>query len=268
MSRYNDEAANLKMAILNSKRILHLDDEDILWDIIIDDVLDGFYNSKGVDLNNLPKFEEPFVSFERPDIYYEKEDFIVGIEHFQIDSSKRTRKGSSLVQEQKRIDDEIIADYHSQPKAYFYIEKKLNVDFSYENYVKSIVETFKKHEKNIPEYRANLSKIAPNKKVYLAFFIEDITSLGNYIMTAKGRETLNPVCTRELIDKLVKVEGLDYVLTRVQRDYIYTLHFQRISEEYIKSLYSECYDLSKETFITYTPVVASTIGNSEDDSDR
>ena len=48
MSRYNDEAANLKMAILNSKRILHLDDEDILWDIIIDDVLDGFYNSKGV----------------------------------------------------------------------------------------------------------------------------------------------------------------------------------------------------------------------------
>lgn len=134
MGKYNNEAANLKMAILNSKRILHLDDEDILWDIIIDDVLDDFYNSKGIDLNNLSKFEEPFVSFERPDIYYEKEDFIVGIEHFQIDSSKRTRKGSSLVQEQKRIDDEIITDYHSQSKAYFYTEKKLNVDFSYENY--------------------------------------------------------------------------------------------------------------------------------------
>ena len=70
MGKYNNEAANLKMAILNSKRILHLDDEDILWDIIIDDVLDDFYNSKGIDLNNLSKFEEPFVSFERPDIYY------------------------------------------------------------------------------------------------------------------------------------------------------------------------------------------------------
>ena len=87
-------------------------------------------------------------------------------------------------------------------------------------------------------------------------------------MTAKGRETLNPVCTRELIDELAKVQGLDYVLTRVQRDYRYTLHFQQISEEYIESLYSECYDLSKETFMKYTPVTASTIGNSEDDSDR
>lgn len=268
MGKYNHEAANLKMAILNSNKVLHLDNDDTVWDIIIDDILDGFYNSEGVDLKNLPKFEAPFVSFERPDIYYENGDFIVGIEHFQIDSSKKTRKGSSLIQEQKRIDDEIVADYHSQPKAYFYTEKELDVDFSYENYAKSIVDTFRKHEKNIPEYRANLRKIAPNKKIYLAFFIEDITSLGNYIMTANGRETLNPLCTRELVDELAKVQGLDYILARVQRDYIYTLHFQRISEEDIKSLYSECYDLSRETFITYKPVTVSTIGNSNDDSDR
>lgn len=201
MGKYRNEAAGFKSAIKNSKRIFHGDDEDMLWDIILKNILEDSYNYTGVNINNgVRGYEEPFINCERPDLYYLDDEFIVGIEQFQFDSSKKTKKGSKLVKERIRVDDEMLKEYYKQGKSPFSAEMAMEIQLSYTDYVQSLVEVFKQHSKNISEYRNNLEMIAQDKKVYLAFFIEDKTTLGNYIMTANGRESLNPLCVKELID--------------------------------------------------------------------
>lgn len=261
MSSYKNEAVGFKTAIKHSYRVFHGDDEDVIWDNIIKDGIKDNYYSIGEDGKEyIPKHEEPFVSSERPDIYYLNDEFIIGIEQFQFDSSKKTKKGSNLVREKIRVDDEMLKKYYEQELTPFTAEMVMDVLLSYENYVNSLVDAFNQHSKNVIEYRNNLQMIAPDKKVYLAFYIEDITILGNYIMTSSGRETLNPLCVKELIDEVAKCSGLDYVIARVQRDYIYTLHIQQIKDEYIHSLYKQSYDTSKEIFSPYRIIRESHIG--------
>lgn len=249
---YKNEAVGLKAAVLHSQIKCHGDGEDVIWDIILKD--SGEYNhyTLGEDGKEyIPDYEEPFVNSERPDIYYINDEFIMGIEQFQFDSSKKTKKGSNLVSEGKKVDAELMKKYYTQSEHPFSAEMEIDVQLSYSNYVTSLVTAFKQHSNNIIEYRSNLQKIAPDKKVYFAFYIEDVTSLGNYIMTEYGRETLNPLCVKELIDEIAKCTGLDYVLARVQRDYIYTLHIQQINDEFIQNLYRQSYDTSKDIFLPY-----------------
>jgi hypothetical protein len=261
MSNHKNEAVGFKSAIKNSTRVFHGDDEDVVWDIILKHALEDNYNVIGVNgYDDFQVYEAPFVNNERPDLYYLNDGFIVGIEQFRFDSSKKTKKGSKLVKEKIRVDEEILKEYYAQGISPFSTEIVMDVQLSYSNYVHSLLDVFCQHKKSILEYRKNLEMIAPGKKVYLAFYIEDTTPLGNYIMTAYGRETLNPLCVKELIDELAECSGLDYVVTRVQRDYIYTLHIQQVKDEYIQSLYKESYDARKDIFLPYKTIVTSHIG--------
>lgn len=260
MSRYNNEAAGLKNAIIGSRRYFHGDDNDCLLEKIFEQVLEEWRNPKGINTNKMPKFEEPFVNAESPDIYYIGDDFILGVEHFQFDSSKKKRGGSSLQQEEARVDKEIIRDYRSQVKDEYYTEREINVHLSFENYINSLLESFKRHYNNVLEYKNNLKKYAPDKKVILAFYIEDITSVGNYIVNQKGREHIIPFCVKEFLDVLQNSLELDYVMVHVRRDYIPYMYILQMKEQYIKECYEECYDYSKDLFVDYKPIVATHIG--------
>ena len=114
MGSHKNEAVGFKSAIKHSKRVFHGDDEDITWDIILKNALeDSSYHIGFNTYDDRRGYEDPFVNHERPDLYYENDEFIIGIEQFQVDSSKKTRKGSNLVREKIRVDDEILKEYYA-----------------------------------------------------------------------------------------------------------------------------------------------------------
>lgn len=255
MKTYKNEAAKFKLYLESSRRILHADDCDFIWEEVIQKVLEEYRDENLVDK---PKIEYPFTNSERPDIYYEGSDFILGIECFQIDSSSKVRKGSSLKIEKEKIDRDVMKEYYKQQKTPFVMEMPINTELTYKNYVDSLINSFSAHACKINDYRNNLKEISATKKVIVAFFIEDMTDLGSYIDTSKGREPLIPLCIKEFIDELNKYEGLDYVITKSR--YGGALHIQQITPQFIKSLYTECYSPETDQFVSYKIIRSTHIG--------
>lgn len=139
----------------------------------------------------LPTQDFTIEQTERPDIIYQCDDFIMGIECFEFDASKKTRKGSTQKTKELKADIEIKEEYHNSEvpeDSSLSIERPVDVEFSITSYYKSLNSSFLHHAKSIVDYRKKLNEIAPDKKVLLSFFIEDTTALGNYVVVKKKQK--------------------------------------------------------------------------------
>lgn len=131
------------------------------------------------------------------------------------------------------------------------IESFVDVDFSYKSYVQSLLNAFQTHSNNIENYRNSMQRIYPNKHIFLAFYIEDITAIGNYIDTQEGTKPMCPLFVKEFLDILSNISGLDYILARVQNTYTYKIHIQKVDPSALYALYENSYDLTRDKFISY-----------------
>ena len=240
---------------LNHHSILSPEDGlDEIWLKIIDDVRD--YQARTSNpwySEDAPPQGYSLVQSDRPDIAYENETFIMGIECFEFDASKKTRKGSKQKQKEQEADREIREQYRQSTvpeDGFLSIERLIDVELSAKNYYESLLSNFKIHADSITEYRQNLSQMSPGKKKLLTFFIKDITAIGNYVEENGKTEVLNPLRLPLILGLLASTLGLDYVVFRTTDSYVPFLRIQAISIPLMNNLRKKCYS-TEAKFVSY-----------------
>ena len=157
---------------LNHHTILQPEDEqEEVWQRIIDDVRD--YETRMSNPwypEDAPPQGYSIEQSERPDIVYQNESFVMGIECFEYDASKKIKKGSKQKRAEQEADREIEKEYRQSetpPNGFLSIEKLVDVEFSITSYCESLLSNFTAHKKHIGEFRRNLMEKYPGKRVFL-----------------------------------------------------------------------------------------------------
>ena len=231
---------------LNHHTILKAEDGlDEVWRKILNDVRD-YENRDKIPWysEDAPAQDYSLEQSNRPDIIYECGDFIMGIECFEFDASKKTRKGSKQKQKEDEVDRAIQEEYlrSTVPEgSYLSIEKPVDVELSAKNYIDSLISNYEGHAGAIAQYRQNLTEKAPGKKVLLTFFIEDTTAIGNYVDMNGKAEALNPLKLPIVLRLLTLTPGLDYVVFRTTDSYVPYVRIQAVSIPLMNNLLKDCY---------------------------
>ena len=261
---------NKKEAIRVNGLIRHatfLSSDNRFWDEIIREVKRIHqlrnYSDLAADLANNPEFSEllnisiesPFIQGDLkgtnsglPDIIFEGSDFVMGIEYFEFDSSRTNRKGSTMRQKDSyaktTLDNlaktarETIQDSTTLP---IEINVPVSVELSLQSYLNSLMSAFRHHARRIEVYRRALTEKYPTKKVLLSFFIEDVTEVGNYIISEQKLIPMNPLRVKSFISELRQTVGIDYIATCFQEFYVHHLDVQQICDSNLKLLLEQCY---------------------------
>ena len=251
------EAKALVSAINNSRIIFCPDSDENIWKRIIDETRKCKWSRQHhIHDPHRPSFEAPFHQGDSygnglPDIVYVCDDYVLGIEHFEFDSSGKTRKGSRMRIASFQANAELeskLKKITSYPKR---AETVVKVDFSYDRYVQSLLKAFNTHMAQKDKYISALRAQYPGHKVYFALYIEDATALGSYINIDHDIQPVSPLRVREFIEALSKETGIDYIICRVQKIYTYQLFFQRITPSDITKLMSETYNMDECSYVSY-----------------
>ncbi len=240
---------------LNHHTILQPEDgQEEVWQRIIDDVRD--YETRMSNPwypEDAPPQGYSIEQSERPDIVYQNESFVMGIECFEYDASKKIKKGSKQKRAEQEADREIEKEYRQSetpPNGFLSIEKLVDVEFSITSYCESLLSNFTAHKKHIGEYRRNLMEKYPGKRGFLTFFIEDTTAIGNYVITNGKTEALDPLKLPPFLGVLASTQGLDYVIVKTTDSYVPSLRIQRIAPPLLEELSKNCYR-PNDSFVQY-----------------
>lgn len=199
--------------------------------------------------------ESPFIQGDSkgantglPDIIFEGSDFVMGIEHFEFDSSRTNRKGSTMRQRDlytKAELDNLAQTSTESVKGGTAVPIEINVltpvELSFQSYLNSLMSSFRHHARRIEVYRRALTEKYPTKKVLLSFFIEDVTKVGNYIISEQKLIPLNPLRVKSFISELRQTVGIDYIAACFQEFYVHHLDVQQICDSNLKFLLEQCY---------------------------
>ena len=246
------------------------DPDDEIWTKIIKEAKQAKQDrQRAIFFNNNIPDEYPFVQGDKiaqglPDVVYECEEFVMGIEMFQFDASGKNRNGSKMKVAELEVDRKAREEIRKNPTRPLHIEEKVNVTFSYSGYIQSLTKTFTDHAKNIEQYISKLKLHFPNKKIYLTFYIEDITAIGNYIIINGERYEMIPIYVRDFVDLIEQYPGIDYLLFKTQDTYIKSINIHTISDQTIDQLRQHCYDMSKSEFYEYSYKRSSNVYSADD----
>ena len=237
---------------------LYGDPEDKIWGKIIKEAKQAKQDRQRSAFfdENIPD-EYPFVQGDQiaqglPDVIYECNEFVMGIEMFQFDASGKNRKGSKMKIAELEVDRKANQEIRKNSKRPLHIEEKVNITFSYSGYIQSLTCTFKEHAKNIEQYIEKLKQHFPNKKIYFTFYIEDTTAIGNYIIINGERYEMIPIYVKEFVDLLEQHQGIDYLIFNTQDTYIKSISIHKIADQSIDELRRCCYDMNNSEFYEYS----------------
>ena len=222
-----------------------LDNIDEVWKKLIVDI-NSYNKSKqyGYFYEDVTGSKFSIEQSERPDIIYQCDDFIMGIECLTFDASKKTKSGSKQMQkeaEAKRAINEEFRNSTETEGGILSIKRTVDVELSIADYCESLADNYLKHANKIEDYRKKLKEKSNGKKVLLSFFIEDITALGNYVVGNGKTESLNPLKLPFFLDILAATSGLDYVLIKTTDMYVPSFCIQKVSIPLLKKLLYDCY---------------------------
>lgn len=113
-----------------------------------------------------------------PDLISNCDKRIIGIEHYEYDASRKTRRGSEERREVERANSEFLkkARIAAQEGKNLTIERKLNAEASIDTLKSNFLENFKKHHQKINNYKKNLEKIY-NMEGSPVWFVAEDTSI-------------------------------------------------------------------------------------------
>ena len=207
---------------------------------------DGFFEQ-------LIAHRESIKPFESPDMYFQSEEIIVGIEHFQFDSYKSPgRKGSKGVQNVQLANTEMehIARTREPKNEPFCISRTIQADMSLDFYIQNLLSAFDRHYGRIRDYKQNIAKATGSNNVKVCFYIVDKTPFGNYFVTENGRHLLEPFLLRKVMRKIEQATDLDYIIFSIRDQYFTKLRFfQNTTENH--TLFAKSCHKSKGAFLTY-----------------
>gem|GEM_PF-4617307 len=216
---------------------------DFLWENMIEQIkyYDSFKGIPDEPFASLPKYYPLIQSDVKgeetglPDIIYEGEKYVVGIEHFEFDASKRNKKGSQLRKEEAIAESKInkIIRSHATNERHYKINVDMNVSFTLQNYITSLLGVFRQHSENVKKYRNSMSEYYPQKEILLAFYIENVTRTGNYIKRNDVVIPLHPNRILGFLAELLKNPGIDYIISRVDNAFVPELYFLKNTSDSI-----------------------------------
>ena len=175
--------------------------------------------------------------FEKPDMYFELEDVIIGIEQFSFSSSPKNKEGDWLTYNSKIVDENIQQEHIKTGKNKFC--EHIEVKSSLNDYNNSFCETFEDHSKKISTYKTHLKDIC-SKKTEIYFLISDMTIDGNIIMYNGNPIFFNPTMSKKILDSIKKhheIDGFIFECSAVFNQYIY--FYLKNTEDNLNKLYEE-----------------------------
>lgn len=169
-----------------------------------------------IDEKIIPELLNNLGNFERPDMITYYSNHIIGIEHFEFDSSRTVRKGSKYQIENAKITNKFdkVVESDLADKKEIIIHNDIKVETSIDNYYNNFKIQFENHYKNIDKYIDNIRTRfnSKDKDISIWLFVEDTSPLGSYYFT-KEREIrlMHPLYSKEnleLFNNSSKVSGL------------------------------------------------------------
>lgn len=202
-------------------------------------------------------------SFERPDIYSVYNGKICGLEHFEYDAHKRSKKGSLQHREnikiKQSVDEEIRKKFETQDSVTSFRDLKSKANE--ENYRANFIESFKAHYAKIDEYKKHLSKTLniAEEDIPIWFIAEDMTMLGTYFVCRnkpkQGAEPAFPLFFPEIEDLFLKSKKLDGIILADNCNKVFTI--VKRSKESVEELKNYHHYFGEPLFF-YEPKIAST----------
>jgi hypothetical protein len=196
---------------------------------------------------------------DNPDAYFLLNDNLLIIEHFKIDCSKKTRKGSLSLKDIARTDREF-SEMLNDPNRNIY-HSTITAPTSYNYFIKNSIETFSTHYKKIDTYIKNIKKqenILEFRSIRVCFVVEDVSIIPpTVIMDGKMTGILLTNCEEFLIH-FKKCRNVDWLL------YLPSDNNQRTTEpkgffcsqKYIDKYFEHTVPYKNMRFISEQPDVA------------
>lgn len=221
------------------------------------------YHGEGGNVRSFVDMLEPqniHVNRDAPDMYIQKGDTVVIVEHFEFDSYKATKKGSEHRQELARIrrkEDSLLPT-----EAGVRLHEEIQGVSSYENYLSNVTRSFNEHYAHIDLYIENLKKegvITDSSTVKVLFFAEDVSPLGTVVIQqdddASGIMMVTLSDCKEFLDLLSKSCRVDYVLACSSYNNEWLVWF--IDQSELETYYDHVIEYSTLQFLHFKPQVIS-----------
>lgn len=181
-------------------------------------------------------FIEKMNAFEKPDMYAEFDDKIIGVEVFEFSSYKNNKKGDTFRYNSKIIDNQNTKEHMMTRKNYF--STHITPDSSLKYYEDNFKKIFIKHYGEINNYKDNLS--AKSKEVEIYFLIKDTTIGGNIIIYNNEPKIFNPTMSKKVLSILknsTDVSGFIFQCTTVFNQNVF--FYLKNSKNNIEKIYNE-----------------------------
>lgn len=182
--------------------------------------------------------------FDAPDRYYIKEKDIFIFEHFQIDSSKHTKNGSSSQIAENNEEKEIQQYSKNNKNKSFSLSGSLKIDNSAKYYMDTLSKSFKKHYDHIDLYKKRIIQEEKLKfgdfSFKIVFIIEDNSILGTF--RKDNADLVFPYLVKDFMDQIRKYGKIDFLICSNHFGDVYYSHI--ISKDAFYSNIDNEYNLS------------------------
>jgi|GEM_PF-3705205 len=192
----------------------------------INKVLEQLNDSKIISLEDFKNDSDKaqIIMFEKPDLLVVLDDFIIGVEHFKVDSSKTTRKGSKY--KSKYNDNHFNGQFESLSNnlgvdnKYSIKTEKISTDLKYNQLLENTISNFDNHYKKITGYKKNIKeKLKIKKNIKIIFFIEYDVIFPSFIEDESNKyRAVFPDNDKEFIKYLEDKDLLDGLIFHYQGD--------------------------------------------------
>lgn len=209
------------------------------------------------DYNILQHIEQYGNKKKGPDLISKVNNKIYGIEHFEFDSAKRNRKGSSYRKQTGEIDN--LLNQEIKEKEYVHKTSILALNQNIQDYVKNYKESYNSHSSRIPSYLKNLNNDFPNFDKEIWFFIEDVTPFGNHYYDKNCKPVLfTPMLSQELIELFEENKQIKNIVFATS-DYgnVKNIFVYSNTENEINELKKRCKEESVKGLFSQNPLLIS-----------
>ena len=186
-------------------------------------------------------------NFERPDLVVEFEEFILSVEHFQVDASNNGRSGSSF---KKKYNSKILWEHSENVEK---ISKEIDCNICYENLFLNTLKHFEKHYRKINDYVNNINNhFGATKPIKKWFFIEYNVVFHSFFIQNSKRILMTPDFDIRFFEFLIKNKQLDGIIVYYNKES--NLRFISNTAENLKKymIGTDVFDVNKIEIFDYT----------------
>jgi len=197
--------------------------------------------------------------YERPDILSIYNNKIVGIEHFEFDSYKNTKKGSNYQIQDSLMETKIKKEIEERLKKEksIQVHGKIEGSSTLDNYYNNFEKHFKKHYSEIDSYIKNIRENfdCTDKTIEFWFFVEDVSPLGSYFLDKERKmKLLYPIYSDNIITLLKNSPKLKGIILGTYAMKEYKLIIINNNKKTLSRFSKEKQNVTDKDFVNFAPM--------------